>query len=52
MEEHKNMKNGKSTLGPGYGKQTEKLGKWEMETLRPGIWQDILKNIENEKCTL
>ena len=23
-----------------------------MNTLGPGIWQEILKNVENEKCTL
>ena len=23
-----------------------------MDTLEPGLWQDVLKNIKNEKCTL
>jgi hypothetical protein len=23
-----------------------------MDTLGPGIWQEILKNVENEKCTV
>jgi hypothetical protein len=30
-------------------KQHEKLGKLEIHTLGPGIWQERLKNVENEK---
>ena len=33
-------------------KKPEKRGKWEMYTEGPGIWQETLKNMENEKCTL
>ena len=42
----------KHTLEPGYGEKIEKRGKWEMYPLGPGIWQETLKNVENEKCSL
>jgi hypothetical protein len=34
------------------GRNTEKRKKCEMHTLRPGIWQETLKNVENETQTL
>ena len=33
-------------------KNTEKRGKWETHTVRPGIWWETLKKFQNEKCTL
>ena len=37
----------------GYiARNTEKPGKLETHTVEPGIWRDMLKNIENEKHTL
>ena len=30
----------------------EKGGKWEMNTLGPGIWREKLKNVENETQTV
>ena len=31
---------------------TEQSGKWEIYTLGRGLWQETLKNVEKEKCTL
>ena len=31
---------------------TEKRGKREMHTVGPGIWEDILRIVKNEQCTL
>ena len=53
LKKLKNVKNEKRTLQTlEYGKNTEKRGKLEMQTVRPGIWQETLKNLENEKRTL
>jgi len=35
-----------------YGEKTEKLGKWETHTVKPGIWWETLKSVQNEKWTL
>ena len=35
-----------------YAENTEKSGKREMHTVKPGIWLETLTNVENEKCTL
>ena len=35
-----------------YGEKTEKCGKGDTNTVGPGIWREILKKVENEKCTL
>ena len=35
-----------------YVVKPEKRKKCEMHTLRPGIWQETLKNVENETQTL
>jgi hypothetical protein len=49
----KNVENDKCTLYDlEYGEKTEKRGKWEMNTLGPGLWQETLKNVENEKCIM
>ena len=41
IEKHEKRK--KHALWPGYVQKTEKRGKWEMNTLGPGLWQEILK---------
>ena len=41
IEKHEKRK--KQALWPGYVQKTEKRGKWEMNTLGPGLWQEILK---------
>ena len=33
-------------------KNTEKRGKWETHTVRPGLSCETLKKVQNEKCTL
>ena len=33
-------------------KLKKKRGKFEMHTLRPGIWQENLKNLKNETQTM
>ena len=33
-------------------KNTEKHGKWELHTVRPGICWENWKKVENENCTL
>jgi hypothetical protein len=35
-----------------YGEKTEKHGKWDKNTVWPGIWQETLKNVTNEKNTV
>ena len=35
-----------------FGEKTEKCGKWDTNTVRPGILQETLKNMENGKCTM
>jgi Fe-S-cluster containining protein len=41
-------------LTVGHGKRcvNKNHGKCETYTVRPGIWRETLKNVENEKCTL
>jgi hypothetical protein len=33
-------------------RSTEKPENWKKHTAWPGLWQEILKKVENEKCTL
>ena len=35
-----------------YGKKTDNHGKWETHTVGREIWQETLKKVENEKCTM
>ena len=47
------MENHKHTLQDlKYGKNSVKRDKWEMQTVGPGIWQETVKNVKNEKYTL
>ena len=50
IEKHEKRK--KHALWPGYVEKTEKRGKWEMNTLGPGLWQEILKTqkMRNAHC--
>jgi hypothetical protein len=40
------------TVGPEYGEKTQNRRKWETHMIWTGIWQETLKNVENEKCSL
>ena len=33
-------------------RNTQKGEKWETNPVRPGIWQETMKKVQNEKCTL
>ena len=33
------------------GQKTEKHGKRERHTVKPGLWCETLKNVQNETCT-
>jgi hypothetical protein len=47
------MENEKCTLQDlEYGEKPEKCGKLDTTTVGLGIWQETLKNLENEKSTL
>ena len=47
------MENEKCTLYDlEYGEKTKERGKGDMHTIRPGKWQETLKNVEKKKCSL
>jgi hypothetical protein len=49
----KTVKNEKCTLNDlEMARNTKNCGKWDSNTVGPGIWREILRNVENEKCTL
>ena len=49
----KNVENDIHTLQDlEYGETSEKHGNWDTLTLRPRIWRETLKNVQNEKHTL
>ena len=48
----KGEKGNTPTLGPGILQVNWKTWKWDTNILWPGIWWEVLKNIEKEKCTL
>ncbi len=33
-------------------KKTKERGKGDMHTIKPGTWQETLKNVEKKKCSL
>jgi hypothetical protein len=38
-------------VGLEYGEKIKKRGKWKMHNIRPGLWRENWKNVENETLT-